>query len=211
MRIIRFSGIYIPDMRTSAPTLLPLFRSETQVRLLALLLLQPERRFTLQALASALDAPQSSIHRELKRAEDAGIITRDSTVRPHQFRAAPDEPFVDPLKALIAGTVGVETELRRSLDRPDVESAVIHGSWATGKRRPDSDIDVLVVGNAELRDLRRAVRPIGKTAGRTVDLTVVTADEFRSLVRERSSFARRVLEAPTIPLVGDLDRLNHRD
>jgi predicted nucleotidyltransferase len=182
-----------------------------QLRLLALLLLQPERTFTLDALASALEAPQSSVHRELKRAEDAGIITRDSTVRPHQFRAASDEPFVEPLSALVAGTVGVETELAKSLDRSDVDTAVIHGSWASGKRRPDSDIDVLVVGDAQLRDLRRAVRPIGKAAGRTIDLTVLTADEFRHLVEERSGFARRLLDAPTIALVGDLNELARRD
>jgi predicted nucleotidyltransferase len=107
--------------------------------------------------------------------------------------------------------VGVQTELAKSLDRPDIEGAVIYGSWASGKRRPESDIDVLVVGDAELRDLRRAVRPIGKVAGRTIDLTVLTADEFRHLLEERSSFARRVLDAPTISLVGDLQGLAHRD
>jgi hypothetical protein len=41
------------------------------------------------------------------------------------------------------------------------------------------------------------VRPIGKAAGRTIDLTVLTADEFRRLLAERSSFARGVLDAPT--------------
>ena len=49
-------------MRTSAPSLLPLFRSEMQLRLLALLLLQPERAWTLHELTDDLDAPQSSVH-----------------------------------------------------------------------------------------------------------------------------------------------------
>jgi hypothetical protein len=44
-------------MRTSAPAILPLFRSEMQMRLLALLLLQPEREWTLQGLAGALRRP----------------------------------------------------------------------------------------------------------------------------------------------------------
>jgi predicted nucleotidyltransferase len=191
-------------MRTSPPHLLPLFRSEMQVRLLALLLLQPERSWTLQELAGTLDAPQSSVHRELNRAEAAGIVGRDAEARPHRFRAATDEPLHEPLAALLRGSVGVEEELRTALERPDVLAAVIYGSWAGGTRRPDSDIDVLVVGNADLRDLRRRVRPVGKTAGRTVDLTVLAADEFRHLVADGSSFARRVLEGPSTPLVGDL-------
>jgi predicted nucleotidyltransferase len=194
-------------MRTAAPRLLPLFRSEMQVRLLALLLLQPERRWTLQDLAAALDAPQSSVHRELNRAEAAGIIRRDSSARPHHFRAATDEPLYEPMAALLRGSVGVEEQLRVALEVSDVLAAVIHGSWAGGSRRPDSDIDVLVVGDADLRELRRRVRPVGKAAGRTVDLTVLAVDEFRRLVAEGSSFARRVLEGPMIPLVGDLASL----
>jgi predicted nucleotidyltransferase len=106
--------------------------------------------------------------------------------------------------------VGVEDRLRTALDRPDIEAAVIHGSWATGQRRPDSDIDVLVVGDADLRELRRVVRPIGKAAGRTIDIVLMSVDEFRNASRRRSSFARRLLEGPLTPLVGSLSRVTER-
>lgn len=190
-------------MRTPAPALLPLFRSEMQIRLLALLLLQPDRSWTLQQLAATLAAPQSSVHRELHRAEAAGLVNRDAAARPHRFSGATDDPLAEPLVTLLQRSVGVEEQLRAALDRPDVSAAVIHGSWASGRRRPDSDIDVLVVGDAALLDLRRVVRPIGKTAGRTIDLTVMTAAEFRELLAHRSSFARRLLDEPTTTLVGD--------
>lgn len=204
LRAVRFFGILFLDMRTSTPKLLPLFRSEMQLRLLALLLLQAERSFTLSELAAALDAPSSSVHRELERAEDAGIIVRDATARPHRFRAATDDPVAELLSALLTRTVGIETELAETLDRPDVQLALIYGSWATGKRRPDSDVDVLVVGSADLRDLRRAVRPIGKAAGRTIDVTAFAPQEFRELIRDKSSFARRILDEPALVLTGNL-------
>jgi predicted nucleotidyltransferase len=181
-----------------------------QVRLLALVLLQPERGWTLRELAEALDAPQSSVHRELGRAEDAGIIRRDSTARPHRFSGAANDAFYEPLASLLRRSVGVEEQLRASLDRPDVQIAVIYGSWVGGTRRPDSDIDVLVIGDADLLELRRLVRPIGKDVGRTVDLTVLASDEFRRLLDERSSFARRITEAPTTALVGDLASIASR-
>jgi predicted nucleotidyltransferase len=192
-------------MRTSAPAILPLFRSEMQLRLLALLLLQPERAWTLQELATDLGAPQSSVHRELSRAEDAGLVVRDATGRPHRFTAATGDAMYEPLAALLRRSVGVEAELRSVLSRADVTAAVIHGSWARGTRRPDSDIDVLVVGESPLRDLRRAVRPIGKAAGRTVDVTVLSPSEFLRLRDEGSSFVRGVLEEPTVGLVGHLE------
>ena len=120
--------------------------------MLALLLLQPERVWTLQGLAETLGAPQSSVHRELERAEAAGVIGRDATVRPHGFRAAVGDPLFEPLSTLLSRTVGVEAELRGVFERDDVDVALIFGSWAGGSRRPESDIDVLVVGDVDLRE-----------------------------------------------------------
>src|SRR5580658_9660535 len=114
-------------MRTSTPAVLPLFRSEMQLRMLALLLLQPERGWTLQELARALGAPASSVHRELGRAKSAGIIYRDATARPHRFQAATEDPLHEPLADLLRRSVGVEAQLRAALEGPDVLAAAIYG------------------------------------------------------------------------------------
>ena len=194
-------------MRTAAPAILPLFRSEMQLRLLALLLLQPERSWTLDGLADALGAPRSSVHRELERAERAGLVRREAASRPHNFIAATDEPMFEALSTLLQRSVGIEEELRAALRKPGVEAAVIHGSWVSGHRRPDSDVDVLVVGDASLRELRRVVRPIGQSAGRIIDIMVMSVTEFQTRVGEGSGLARSVLTGPTVPLVGDIARL----
>jgi len=93
-------------MRTPDP--LPLFRSEFQVQLLALLLLDPTRARTIPEMAERLDAPISSVHRELGRAERAGIIERESGSRPHTFRAAEESPLYAPLADLFRVALGVE-------------------------------------------------------------------------------------------------------
>jgi hypothetical protein len=97
-------------MRTSAPDALPLFRSEFQVELLALLLLNPDRAWTIPQMAENLGAPISSVHRELSRAERAGIVDREDASRPHTFSAAMESPLYEPLAELLELTVGVEGE-----------------------------------------------------------------------------------------------------
>lgn len=77
-----------------------------QVELLGLVLLQPDRRWTLDELTGLLGAPTSSIHRELLRAAEAGIVERDVRQRPHLFRAATDSPLFDPMRTLLQVTVG---------------------------------------------------------------------------------------------------------
>lgn len=188
----------------SAPNALPLFRSEMQLRLLALLILQPERSWTLAELARALNAPASSVHRELRRIEAAGLLDREDSSRPHRFAGASNAPLFKPLRELLQMTVGVEGELRDALDVPGVVAAVIHGSWAAGNPRPDSDIDVVVVGDSDLRTLRRRTRGIAGRAGRRIDFMLFGVDEFRARISEGHGFARHLLDEPVVPLVGDL-------
>jgi predicted nucleotidyltransferase len=175
-----------------------------QVRLLGLLLLQPEREWTIDEVARTLRAPSSSVVRELSRAEGAGIVLRDASRRPHRLIAARTSPLFEPLHELLQRTIGVEDDLRAALTVAGVDAAAIHGSWARPPRRPDSDIDVIVVGDADLRELRRRVRDVGARAGRSVDLTLFSHDELREGHARGNGFIRRLLDQPLIPLVGDL-------
>jgi predicted nucleotidyltransferase len=101
----------------------------------------------------------------------------------------------------------VEADLKAALDVPGVLVAVIHGSWITGNRRPDSDIDVLVVGEADLRSLRRRVRSIAARSGRRIDLTLFDPEEFDALVRQGRGFIKHLSDDATLPLVGDIHEL----
>jgi predicted nucleotidyltransferase len=193
-------------MRTAAPRLLPFFRSEAQLRLLALIFLNGDRRWTADEVEEAVEAPPTTVHRELHRALDAGLLVRDESVRPHSYGAATDSPAYEPLRTLLATTVGLESELSGLLhETPGVRAAVIHGSWVDGRLRPDSDVDVLVVGDVDLPDLRRRARPIGRRAGRRIDVTAFRPDEFRRELRAGNGFLRKIVDGPVEPLVGNLE------
>jgi len=171
---------------------------------MALLALQPERWWTAEELRAAVGAPLSSVHRELKRIEDAGILLRDEAAKPHRFKAASDSPLMEPLAELLQRTVGVESDLRRALDLPGVAAAAIHGSWAGPRRGVAHDVDVVVVGDANLRAIRRATREVAARTGRRIDVTLFAAEELRALSRAGRGFAQHLRDDPTIPLIGDL-------
>lgn len=195
-------------MRQKVPATLPLFRSEAQVRLLAILALEPRRSWSLDELVAALGAPRPSVHRELQRALTAGLIARDASRRPHRFTADTESPLYPPLRQLLELTVGVELELRRLLEAEEgVEAAVIHGSWVDGGAGPHSDVDVLVIGRPDLTHLRRAARDVGRRAGRTIDVTAFTAEEFERRRDRADGFVAKLLAGPRIALTGDFDRL----
>lgn len=63
------------QMRTEAPALIPIFRSDLQGRLL-LRVLTDEEPHTASELARFLDAPEPTVHREASRLADAGLLLR---------------------------------------------------------------------------------------------------------------------------------------
>jgi len=176
------------------------------MRLLGLLLLHPGGEWTVDKLARTLKAPPPSVHRELHRALDAGVVEREEATRPHRYRGVQESPVHDPLYTLLERTVGLDVELEEHLAQaPGVEVALIHGSWAAGKLSPGSDVDVLVIGHPDVSSLRKAVRRVGRRAGRSIDLSVLEPDVFRSGLREGNGFLRKLVAGPRKSLVGDLE------
>ncbi|HVE68791.1 MAG TPA: nucleotidyltransferase domain-containing protein [Solirubrobacteraceae bacterium] len=192
-------------MRTAAPRILPLFRSELQARLLAVLLLGDDEPQSTSRLAALTDASAASLNRELRRLEDAGIIEHERVGRSKLYRAAAGSPVHAPLRELLARTLGVEPLLRERLAAvPGVAAAALFGSWAAGRIGPASDIDLLVVGDVDRDRLLREVREVERVVGREINLTAYRPDEFARRRRERSGFLATVLARPLTPLVGDL-------
>ena len=192
-------------MRTPAPTIVPLFRSELQLQVLGLLFLGEERWWTLEEIREAVDAPRASVHRELRRAFDAGILEREVVGTTHRYRAAWESPLASPISELLDVTVGVERNVREALEHVGgVDGAVIYGSFANGKGiRPQSDVDMLVFGTPDVRDVRRALRHVERAIGREINTrTFPSADEFRSLADAGDGFARHVIDNGVVPLIG---------
>ena len=122
---------------TSAPELSPLFRSDTQGEILALLLLNPDRAFTVADLTRATGTAYASVHR-------VGLH--------HQVSANPNSPAVAPLHELVLLSYGpavVIPKLLRGID--GIQDAYLYGSW-TARRlgepgSPPGDIDLRIVGD----------------------------------------------------------------
>lgn len=185
--------------------LLPIFRSEHQVRLLALLAEDPEREWTVGELSDAVGVPNVSIHRELHRALRAGIVSREAVGRSFLYRIAQESPAFEPLVALLRVTVGVRAVLDAELDSlRGIEAATLHGSWAREEIRPGSDVDLLIVGAPEVRRLRSALARVERRTGRHIDAVVLTPEELRDRANAGNSFIRGILDGPHDDLVGEL-------
>ncbi|MCB0996478.1 MAG: hypothetical protein KDB21_15395 [Acidimicrobiales bacterium] len=163
--------------RRATPPLLPILRSQQQGELLALLLGDPDLEMSLSALGDRIGIPTPSVHREIERAELAGLVTSRKVGNTRLVRAATDSPYFLGLADVLTKAFGPPTLLADALAPvPGVERAVVFGSWAarfTGDPgdRPVGDIDVLVLGDPDRDEVFARIRPVEERLGRPVQLT----------------------------------------
>jgi DNA-binding transcriptional ArsR family regulator len=171
-------------MRTSAPALIPIFRSTLQARLLLRVLTDDEPR-TITDLARLLDAPEPTVYREVRRLMDADLITGKRVGRSVVVRPADDNPATVPLRQLLVVTYGPARFLERALsDVKGIAEAYVYGSWAArwhGEVGPaPGDVDVLVVGTPDRDAVFDAIDGIDSALGREVNVTFVSPDRWAS-------------------------------
>jgi predicted nucleotidyltransferase len=138
-------------MRSSAPALLPVFRSKLQADILAALLLDPQREYSLTELAQRFGAPLSTVHGEVKRLTEAGLLRRRNIGRSVMVQANPGNRLVGPLGELLFLSWGPLQVIADEFAKLDgAEQVLIFGSWAARYLQrpgpPPHDLDVLVVG-----------------------------------------------------------------
>jgi DNA-binding Lrp family transcriptional regulator len=194
-------------MRTDAPPLLPIFRSDVQGRLLAYLYEAPTREWTLTELSERIEAHVATIHREVSRLEAAGILRTRRIGRSRLVTTNPGWSAAKELAALVLKVFGPVRVLSKILSPiPGVEKAFIHGSWAERflgtKGPPPNDLDVLVLGNADPDDIDRAMRQARNQVAIDVNILVRSNEAW---LRAEDGFIKMVRTSPIveIPMVQD--------
>lgn len=172
---------------------------------LSLLYTHPDESFYLRQIARVAGVGMGSIQRELKALAEAGIIQASVKGNLVYYQANPRCPVYSELKGLIIKTAGVGDILKATLaplsDR--IQAAFVYGSFAEGKERKGSDIDVCVVGKATFGDVVSGLSPAQQDLGREINPTVFPPEEFRTKLASGNHFLRSIMKGPKIFLVGD--------
>ena len=184
-----------------APTLFPAAR-------LAVLqwLVDSEDGLHLRELERRSGLNKRGLARELHALRGAGILVSTQVGNQIIYRLNPECPIYDELRSIIRKTVGLAEVLREALDpfADRINLAYVYGSFARGEMRPDSDIDLMIVGTVSLREISSAIRSAGRTLRRVVNPTSYTAEEYAAELRKEDSFVARVHNGPRIDVIEGL-------
>ncbi len=95
------------------------------------------------------------------------------------------------------------TALREFRDRISV--AFIFGSLVKGNETPDSDVDIMIIGEISFSETVTALSATQETLRREVNPSVYPPDEFTAEVLQGNHFLNSLIKEPKIFLIGDQD------
>ena len=182
--------------------------TSTQQRVLALLFGQPNRSFFVTEVVALADSGSGAVQRELARLAQSGLVIITKVGNQKHYQANKDSPLFDELCSIIRKTVGLQEPVRAALEplADKISVALIYGSIAKQSDTAVSDIDLLLVSDKlTLEEAYAALAPVEKLLDRSVNPTLYNSKEFEQRRKTKNAFLTRVLNGPTIVLIGSVD------
>ncbi len=188
-------------------TLIDIVSSKRKAEMLRLLFGIDDRGYHLRELARQSGLALRTVQEELARLTKAGLVRTRRDGNRLCYEANKENPVYGDLRNIVLKTAGLVGVLQRALDVKGIELAFVFGSLATGNARPDSDLDLMVVGSVGLRQAAQLLSGLAEKLGREVNPHVLTRQEFLSRKKAGDHFISAVLASPRLYVIGSGNEL----
>lgn len=198
--------------------MIPEFNTFAGNKILQWLLMNPDSRIHINELARELNISPSTVLRYATVFRKAGIVSIEKTGTAHQIILCNEKPVVKELKKcailLLLNEYGIEKIAGRkdtnvvaengestyavsghksSLESPNILSVALYGSASSGTFNDESDLDILIIGEADHVNTDK-ILSIQEKIGRPIQLTVIPWHRFERKKKEGDPFVQSVLE-----------------
>jgi predicted nucleotidyltransferase len=193
-------------MRRETASIAPIFRTDTQARLLACIFLRPQETWTLASLARELRLSPSTLHPEVQRLEDAELITASPMGRSRLLHPNMKHPLARALVEILEYVYGPRAVIVEEFGAvAGIARLAIFGSWAarhTGETgHVPHDIDVLVVGDADRGAVYAAADRAQARIGMPVNPVLASGRRWDS---GEDALIRQIKSGPIIDLTAEI-------
>jgi len=193
-------------MSTEAQILKRLFSSKLRVSVLSHFFMNPGESCHIRSLATILGESAGNLARELNNLEEAGLVQSKAVGNQKHFSLREDSPIHEDLRNLFLKTVGAGGEIRDLLSNVnDIELAFIFGSFVSGEAHGSSDIDVMIIGEINDRDLAPLMAELEGRLHREINYMIYSRGEAEKRIEQEGDFVHEVFRGPRIILIGQSD------
>lgn len=182
-----------------------LTKSKVRGKLLGILFSNPEQKYYLSELARLVKTSAGNVQRELKRFIHDELILQEKKGNLVFYSLNSRHALFPEIQSLVLKTFGIEGELRSLVQKTrEIQLALLYGSFARKEEKGESDIDLLIISDANLEKFYSALSKLEAKLRREINPTAYSVKEFKQKLIAKNSFLANVLNQPYRVLKGDL-------
>ena len=173
-------------------------------KVLALLLLHPEQQYHQREIARMTGTVSGTLSRELAKLVEAGLLLKVAIGNQMHYRANRQCLVFEELASILRKTSGLADILSEALLplAAQIECAFVFGSMASGKASAASDIDLMLIGDADFAEVIRVLYPLQERLGREINPKTYRRAEWHALAKQQGAFIREILIKPKLFVMG---------
>ena len=173
-------------------------------KVLALLLLHPEQQYHQREIARMTGTVSGTLSRELAKLVEAGLLLKVAIGNQMHYRANRQCLVFEELASILRKTSGLADILSEALLplAAQIECAFVFGSMASGKANAASDIDLMLIGDANFAEVIRVLYPLQERLGREINPKTYRRAEWQALTEQQGAFIREILIKPKLFVMG---------
>jgi len=185
-----------------------LFVSEVRVKILKLMLLNPEKSLHVRAIVRGVGAEINAVRRELDNLISIDLFRKRQSSNRIYYTVNTDHPFFGDLLSLVAKENGIAAKLYKGLKNlGEVEYIVLSKSFLRGRKSTALDVDLFIVGdNIGEEFLEKLIKDEEAKIGREINYSVMKSEEFKARKRTMDQFVERFMSQGRAMIVGDEEK-----
>ena len=184
--------------------------TEYRSRVLALLLLHPERSYYLREIARLTATIPGTLKREMDKLIEVGLLTVKKVGNQNHYQANQESPIYLDLANILRKTSGLSELLMGALFPlgEKIQNAFVFGSVASGNANSKSDIDLMLIGEVSYAEVVPLLHPLQEQFRREINPKIFTVKEWSQLIQDNGSFIQDVMNKPKLYIIGNEQQLH---
>ena len=176
--------------------------SQTRAEIFRLLFGPGEQELHIREIQRQTGLNDSTIRQELRKLARLDLVKARKDSNRIYYKANQSNPLFEDLQKLVFKTTGLVDVFKNALQDKRVLVAFVFGSFAEGKEKADSDLDLFIIGEVGLRKVTELLSGVSDIIGREINPHVMEPDEFQKRVRNTDHFITGILNTPKLFIKG---------
>lgn len=173
-----------------------IFTSKTRIKILDYLFFCKKETY-LREISKTLKISPSSVKREIDNLCKIGLVQKQQ----NKIKINEQNPIINDLKNIFIKTDSIIHPIKKALQKIDAKYILIFGSFAEGTYTPESDIDLLIIGNCKQSRVFSCLKTAEQKIGREINPIVWTLKNI--IQNKKTGFVKDISKKKKIMIKGN--------